>query len=550
MMIPHSIAKHSCMVSCMVKTVVTVASRTVWLALLLPLVAAAFIAGCGSPSSVVRPALLNEDEVKRTGLAVIPWNELNTPADEFGAAIPLDTTVVYFTSNRTGAPGKHSLFVARQSRGGVWLPAQLAPQLNNALSNGVPSVMPSGQELYFAGCDYGLGDCDLYQVDAGPRGTIPPDLVPWMIPKNLGLPVNSPFWDSQPCVGGDGSVLWFSSDRPGGAGGRDIWFCRRTHEGAWGQPINAGSQINTAFDEVSPWISPDHQTLVFGSNGHPGLGGFDLFTATFADDTADVRNIGAPVNSKADEISFTLSSNGRIATFASNRTNGTGGYDLYRVAPVPFPIDPIVVVQGRVTTTDSQPLFGSIEVVDLATSDVIGATITNPETGEYAVVLPRGRRYAITGLAPGHLFYSQELNLPYDLEATEHLQMNFQLQPLNGSTRLLVFFDFGQSLLKRESIADLDRVVRLLRENPEFDIAISGHTDNVGDPASNVELSQQRAAAVKSYLVGNRVVAGRIASAGYGETRPIATNATDNGRALNRRVEMQVVEQAMGPQRK
>lgn len=534
----------------MVKTVVTVASRTVWLALLLPLVAAAFIAGCGSPSSVVRPALLNEDEVKRTGLAVIPWNELNTPADEFGAAIPLDTTVVYFTSNRTGAPGKHSLFVARQSRGGVWLPAQLAPQLNNALSNGVPSVMPSGQELYFAGCDYGLGDCDLYQVDAGPRGTIPPDLVPWMIPKNLGLPVNSPFWDSQPCVGGDGSVLWFSSDRPGGAGGRDIWFCRRTHEGAWGQPINAGSQINTAFDEVSPWISPDHQTLVFGSNGHPGLGGFDLFTATFADDTADVRNIGAPVNSKADEISFTLSSNGRIATFASNRTNGTGGYDLYRVAPVPFPIDPIVVVQGRVTTTDSQPLFGSIEVVDLATSDVIGATITNPETGEYAVVLPRGRRYAITGLAPGHLFYSQELNVPYDLEATEHLQMNFQLQPLNGSTRLLVFFDFGQSLLKRESIADLDRVVRLLRENPEFDIAISGHTDNVGDPASNVELSQQRAAAVKSYLVGNRVVAGRIASAGYGETRPIATNATDNGRALNRRVEMQVVEQAMGPQRK
>lgn len=532
----------------MVNIAFSASARTPLLALLLSVawpmmlavVLAVGIAGCGSPNGVIRPALLDEDEVKRTGLAILPWNELNTPSDEFGAAIPLDTTVVYLTSNRTGAPGKHSLFVARQVRG-VWMPPEPAPQVNNQQSNGVPSVMPSGQQLYFAGCDYGLGDCDLYSVDAGVRGNVPADLVPWMIPTNLGLPVNSPYWDSQPCISGDGSTLWFSSDRPGGNGGRDLWFCRRTHDGTWGQPINAGEQINTAFDEVSPWISPDHQTLMFASNGHPGLGGFDLFTATFADDTADVRNIGAPVNSKADEISFTLSSNGRIATFASNRSNGTGGYDLYRVSPVPFPIDPITVVTGRITTAAGQPLFGSVEVVDLATSDVIGTTITNPETGEYAVVLPRGRRYALTGLSRNHLFYSQEVNVPYDLEATQHLQVDFQLQPLNGSTRLLVFFDFGQSLLKRESIADLDRVVRLLRENPGFTIQIGGHTDNVGDPASNAELSQQRAAAVKSYLVGNRVVADRITSAGYGETRPIATNGTEEGRAKNRRVEMQVV---------
>lgn len=534
----------------MVNIVFVASAQTIRLALLwvLPVLAVSIVA-CGSPNSVIRPALLDEDEVKRTGLVVLPWNELNTPADEFGAAMPLDTTVVYFTSNRSGALGKHSVFVARQVRG-AWLSPEPAPQINNQQSNGIPSVMASGQQLYFAGCDYGLGDCDLYKVDAGPRGNIPADLVPWMIPSNLGLPVNSPFWDSQPCISGDGSVLWFSSDRPGGRGGRDIWFCRRTHEGTWGQPINAGSQINTSFDETSPWISPDHQTLIFSSNGHPGLGGFDLFTAIFADDTADVRNIGAPVNSTFDEISFTLSSNGHIATFASNRSNGTGGYDLYRVTPVPFQIDPLVIVQGRITNTMAKPLFGTIEVVDLASSDVIGSTITNPETGEYAVVLPRGRRYALTGLSRNYLFYSQEVNAPYDLEATEHLQMDFQLQPINGSTRLLVFFDFGQSLLKRESIADLDRVVRLLQENPEFDIEISGHTDNVGDPLFNTELSQQRAAAVKSYLVGNRIPASRINSAGYGEARPIANNGTEDGRAMNRRVEMRVVEQQMGPKQK
>jgi len=492
--------------------------------------------GCSSTQGV-RPVLLGEEEVQKTGVQLTPMNQWNSPADDFGVTMPLDSSLAFFTSSRSAALGRHSIFYSHNSVSG-WSVPEPAVVVNNDKSNGMPVITPGGTTMYFTGCDYGLGDCDLYRVDIGPRGAVPTSTVPWSVPSNMGLPINSSYWDSQPTIAVDGSVIYFSSDRPGGVGGKDIWFSRRRRDGSWSPPINAGEEINTAFDEVTPWIAPDNQTLLFSSNGHPGLGGFDLFSVAIGADDVEVRNLGTPINSSADDIALTLSANGSQAYLASNRKGGLGGYDIYRVDPVPVVVDPVMVVRGTVRDKQGRPVFGNVEVVDLRSSKEVGSFITDPQTGGYAVVLPRAKEYSITAQGSGYLFSSKRIDVPWNLEHISERSIDFSLQSIDGAIRLLVFFEPGTALLERESTSDLDRIVQILAANKSYTVEIAGHTDNTGDPQVNQDLSKQRAQAVKSYLVGNRIAADRIEAVGYGASQPIATNDTEEGRAMNRRVEV------------
>jgi outer membrane protein OmpA-like peptidoglycan-associated protein len=473
-------------------------------------------------------------------LHVTPLTALNSAADDFGLTMPLDTTTVLLTSARPEATGKHSIFYARRGSAG-WNAPKLAVELNNSQSNGMPAITADGNVLYFTGCDYGLGDCDLYRVEAGPRGAVPEESIPWSIPANMGFPANSIYWESQCVMSADGGLLYFSSDRPGGLGGKDIWICRRNLDGTWEAPFNAGEKVNTSFDEITPWPTPDGQTLFFASNGHPGLGGFDLFAARITLSGTVVDNLGTPINSTADDFSFTLSADGEQSFFASNRRGGSGGYDLYRVEPVPVAIDPLMIVRGRVTA-NGRPTLGTIEVTDLISNERLGVFPTNQEDGSYAIILPRGFNYALTAQAPDHLFSSKQLIAPPDLESNTERSLDFELQPISGTIRLLVFFDPNDMNLRRESSADLDRLVRFLTANPSVSIEVAGHTDNAGDDAANKTLSEQRAQSVKSYLVGNRINADRITIVGYGASQPIATGDTEEARAMNRRVEVRVLQ--------
>ncbi|MBS1912415.1 MAG: OmpA family protein [Bacteroidetes bacterium] len=505
------------------------------------LAAIAMIAGCGGGTRAVRIPTLTPDQVRTLPVTLTPLDDINSAADDFGVAMPLDTTIIYFTSGRDGAKSNQSIFYSRW-KDGRWNTPALAVELNNERAIGVPTVTPGGETIYFSGEGFGFGDCDLYRADAGPRGTVSPEATPWTVPENAGMRINSVFWDSEPCIAADGSILYFSSNRPGGLGGRDIWFCRRARDGSWDAPINAGEAINTAEDEVTPWLSPDNNTLFFSSNGRPSLGGFDVFAAVMINGTTHVRHLGIPINSDHDDICFSLSSNGREAFMASNRPGGRGGFDIYRVAPVPTLTDPMTVVRGIVRNHNGVIIPATIDVHDLASAQQTGSFNCDPETGEYAIVLPRGHNYALTAHAPGYLFNSQQVLVSADLEHSNEERVDFTLSPINGTVRLLVFFAPDQSNLQKESRTDLDHVVRFLLVNPTLNVEIAGHTDNSGDANAAVALSRDRAQAVKSYLVANRVPADRITVKGYGAAQPIADNTTEGGRAMNRRVELRVLE--------
>ncbi|MEO5931046.1 MAG: OmpA family protein [Candidatus Kapaibacterium sp.] len=500
----------------------------------------ALLTGCGSTAASVSSPILEGSEIKQTKATITPIDALNSPQDDFGATMPLDTTFIFFSSSRNGTIGPHSLFQSRMA-GATWGTPTLAVELNNAHSNGTASITPGGESIYFAGHEFGFGDCDLYRADIGPRGAIAQEIVPWSIPTNLGFQVNGSYWDSQPCISADGSVLYFSSNRPGGFGNRDIWACRRKRDGTWDSPINAGELINTPFDEVSPWLAPDGQTLFFSSNGHPGIGGFDVFSAATISGVTAVTHLGAPINSTADEICFSLSADGRRAFLSSNRSGGKGGYDLYSVFPVPTTVDPLMVVRGSVIGGEGKPMVATVEVTDLTSETALGSFATDPETGKYTLVLPRGVNYAITAEASGYLFNSRQIVVARDLERDSSRTLDFTLQPINGVIRLLVFFKSNESNLQKESTNDLDRAVRFMNANPDISVEIAGHTDNTGDAQAALMLSKQRAQAVKSYLVGNRIKAERITVSGYGSAQPISSNDTEEGRTMNRRVEMRVI---------
>lgn len=495
--------------------------------------------GCGSLPRETMPQgpILDDASISVVNVTITPVASLNSPFDDFGATMPLDTTYLFFTTRRDG----RQRVVQSRWNGKEWGAPTVAPAIDNDQDNGLPCVTPDGKTLYITGDEYGFGDCDLYRVEVGLRGAVPPEQVPWTIPSNLGSNVNSLYWDSHPCVAADGSILYFSSDRPGGYGGRDIWYSRRRRDGTWEKPINAGEPVNTPFDEVSPWITPDNQSLLFSSNGHPGLGGFDVFVMTQSSGARSVSNLGRPVNSSSDDICCSISADGRHAFLSSNRDGGPGGYDLYSISPSPVQVDPLMFVQGRVAGVDGKTILATIELTDLTSDVPLGRFMTDPETGLYSVVLPRGYNYALTAQAPGHLFSSKQVLVPSALERDSSMQLDFYLREINGTIRLLVFFRPNESNLLKQSTSDLDRVLDFLRANGDISIELAGHTDNTGDPGEALELSLARARAVKAWLVGNRINADRIRVVGYGVAQPIADNATEEGRALNRRVEMRVV---------
>jgi len=504
----------------------------------------ALMTGCASSEETLQQGpLLDVNTVRLIDVTVTPLTSINSSADDFGTSTPLDSGYLLFTSARDG---EQRIYLSRYVAGKWSAPSQ-APAIHNGYDNGLPCITPGGTGLFIAGDEYGFGDCDLYRVDVGPRGAVPSDQIPWTIPINLGPEVNSIYWDSHPCLSADGSILYFSSDRPGGYGGRDIWYCRRRRDGTWEKPLNAGDPINTSFDEVSPWITPDNQTLLFASNGHPGLGGFDIFIAVAPGGTGTVSNIGRPINSSSDDISPSISPDGRHARFSSNRDGGSGGYDIYAIDRPPVAIDPMMFARGKIFGADGRPLVATIDITDLTSDVPVGRFMTDPETGFYSIVLPRGYHYALTAQAPEHLFSSEQVLVPSSLERDTAVTVDFRLKAINGTIRLLVFFRTNESNLLKQSTSDLDRVVDFLQANTGITIELAGHTDNTGDPNEALSLSLARAQAVKSYLVGNRIRADRIRVVGYGTTQPIADNATEEGRALNRRVEMRVIVMQESP---
>jgi outer membrane protein OmpA-like peptidoglycan-associated protein/Tol biopolymer transport system component len=423
-----------------------------------------------------------------------------------------------------------------------WEEAQKMPSPFNSLENeGALSISPDGRVAYFTRCNArdGFGSCDLYYSEKIGRR--------WTEPKNMGAMVNSSAWDSQPTIASDGRTLFFVSNRRGGKGKNDIWYTYKQDNGKWKKPVNLDSIINTEGDEMYPFIHPSNTTLYFSSDYHAGMGGMDIFYSNIVNGRfTPPQNIGYPVNTSANETSFIVSPSGKKAIFSAQLKDGFGGKDLYefdlyqKAQPTP-----VVYMKGRAyDKLTRKPLEVNFEVKDINKNLLRASSVSDPKTGEYLVVLPLGVEYALNAWAEGYLFYSENFQLS-DINQTNAYNKDIFLTPIQeGESVVLnnIFFKTNSAELESRSITELNTLLELLTKNASIRIEISGHTDNVGTPQYNIDLSTKRANSVKDYLVSKGIAQDRLTAIGYGQTMPIADNTTEEGRAKNRRTEFKIIK--------
>jgi len=465
---------------------------------------------------------------------------VNTSESEYFPSLTIDGNELVFTRR---IKNFNEDFYYSKKKGDAWeLAKAMEGNINTEQNEGAQNISQDGQWLVFTGCNRpdGFGGCDLYISYLTAQG--------WSEAINLGGRVNSDQWESQPCLSPDKRDLYFASKRFGGYGGSDIYINHLQPNGKWGEPENMGPEINTKGDEACPFIHADNQTLYFTSNGLQGYGGNDLFYTRKGPGGvwSNPVNLGYPINTISDEGTLFIAADGKTAYYASDRNDSRGGLDIYsfelRENVRPYKT---LWVKGQVfdkKTTKGLP--SSVELIDLATQQVLTKVQTD-ETGNYLITLPVGKDYAFNVNRKGYLFYSDNFSLSGTSPDSVY-EKNIALQPLETNASIVlknIFFDVNKFEIKPESQAELDKLVQLLNENPGLKIEISGHTDNIGKPADNFILSNNRAKAVVSYLAGKGIPAQRLTAKGYGETKPMADNKTEEGKALNRRTEMKVTSQ-------
>lgn len=425
---------------------------------------------------------------------------------------------------------------------GEWEKAKKMPSPFNSLENeGALSISPDGRTAYFTRCNAkdGIGSCDIYYSEKIGKH--------WTTPKNMGSTVNSSGWDSQPTIASDGRTLFFVSNRFGGKGQNDIWYTYKQDNGRWKKPINLDSTINTPGNEMYPFIHPSNTTLYFSSDYHNGMGGMDIFYSNIVNGRfTSPQNIGYPVNTSSNETSFIVSPSGKKAIFSAELKGSFGGKDLYEFdlyeAAQPTPV---VYMKGKSFDKQTQkPLEVRFEVKNLNTNQLTASSFSDPQTGEYLVVLPLGVDYALSAWADGYLFYSENFQLTDDSKTNAYQKDIFLTPILEGESVVLnnIFFKTNSAELESSSIAELNTLVELLTKNANISIEISGHTDNVGSATYNLELSTKRAQSVKAYLESKQIASYRLSAVGYGQTKPIADNNTEEGKAANRRTEFKIIK--------
>lgn len=472
---------------------------------------------------------------------------VNSNAPEYLPSLTIDGQTLIFTRRTIN---REDFWVSHFEEG-VWQPAYpLGPPVNTEDNEGAQSFSADGRTLVYTVCNRadGFGSCDLKVSYL--RGD------QWSEPVYLPAPVNTSFWESQPAFSANGKTLYFASNRPGGIGGKDIWVSRETAPGEWSEPENLGDVINTRFDEQSPFLHADGETLYFASNGHPGMGNEDIYlTRLQADNTwQKPENLGYPINTSGRENSLIVSADGVTAYFATNRMSGNvNNLDIFMFQlPEHLRPTPTTWVEGNVTNKQAEPIEASIEVYRIRDGKELG-NVTSFEGG-YLMSLPVGEEYGFRVEHPGYLFYSDNFVILPEHNLDKPYRRDILLQRIPATSTIdqvpevsrpvvlrNVFFSTGSAVLRTESYVELNRLIGLLNDYPEMNIAVHGHTDNVGDFGMNLELSKNRAKSVFEYLVQGGIAAERLQSDGFGASRPIATNETEEGRQNNRRTEFVVL---------
>lgn len=465
-------------------------------------------------------------------------DSVNSKDLEYYPALPIEGNKLIYTRR---VSGRDEDFFESNRQSSNWTKGKSLPgDINTDQNEGAQCISQDGQWLIFTGCNRpgGYGSCDLYISYKMPNGS-------WSTAENLGPKVNTEYWESAPTLSSDKKDLYFSSRRSDGAGAADIWVSHRTAAGKWTEPENMGPDVNTVGEESSPFVHSDNQTMYFTSDGLQGYGGSDLFVMRKGPNNkwSLPQNLGYPINTIENEGSLIVAADGRTAYYASDRSDTRGGLDLYTFA-MPKTVQPVrtLWLKGKVyDAKTNKGLPSSVELKDIVNNLVI-ENVQTDETGNYLVTLPVGKNYSFTVNRKGYLFYSDAYNLAGNPSDSTY-EKNIPLQPVGINTTLElknIFFETASFKLQTASFTELDKVVQLMKDNPTVSIQISGHTDNVGLPATNLKLSNSRAKSVVDYLVSKGIAIKRLTYKGFGITKPIAENTTETGRAKNRRTELTV----------
>ena len=472
---------------------------------------------------------------------------LSTTADEYLPIITADNDFALFT-RRTKRYERKGLtekivereaftFSMRNSEGEFEEGWEMRAPFNKMEHEGAATLTIDNNDLYYTVCFRDKKtkylNCDLYHSHFE-KGK-------WSKTKSLGDHINSSnSWESQPSVTLDGEILYFASNREGGLGGYDIYKIRKLSKDEWSTPINLGAPINTIGDEKSPFIHTDSQTLYFSSNGHKGLGGYDIFYARQDPDGEwqAPKNIGYPINSFEDDLSFFVSTDGHYGYYASNRFDENYKWNLYS-----FPLyeearpQKVLLIKGKIDVEDGKDsLVVRVQLQNVVTKKITEIPV-NTYTGKYVTALIFKEDQILTVKKEGYVYSSRYLSTQ-DTTLIQPKKLDFEIKKVKiGQAYKIddIFFATNEYYLTKDAERIIDKFYIFLNENPGIELEIQGHTDNVGQDDANLILSDNRAKSVYSYLIEKGISASRMTAKGYGETIPVDDNTTYSGRAKNRR---------------
>jgi outer membrane protein OmpA-like peptidoglycan-associated protein/tetratricopeptide (TPR) repeat protein len=505
--------------------------------------------------------------------------EINSEWDDYAPVLNANEDILIFTSRRKDGNMNQNvdldnkpfedIFISRKEKG-VWSRAEnIGTPVNTPYHDSNLAFSADGETLFIYKDDNGG---DIYYCDRQPNGT-------WSAPKPLPGIINSSYEEKSISISPDERTLYFSSNRPGGYGGLDIYKATKDAKGEWSNVKNLGPKINTEFDDDGPFIDYDNKTLYFSSKGRKGMGGFDIFKSVFDEKTnewSEPENLGYPINTPDNDIYYVSTRDGKRAYYSSVREDGIGYDDIYMIT---VPEQPVATVKPEVKPEPEKepepkpepkpevkpkqkfPLRYVVRVVDASTGQPLSARVrlqgardnivvagTPKETGvtEFIINAEEAKDYRLSVEQEGYAFVNQNIRLQGASEQERTEVRTVELRKLvTGVVSVLrnIYFDFDKATFRTESYTELNKLERMMAENPNIKVEIAGHTDNIGTAAYNMQLSQRRAEAVKDYLVKKGIDPRRITAKGYGKTRPLASNDDEKeGRELNRRVEFRVIE--------
>lgn len=467
---------------------------------------------------------------------------LNSAFEDYGPALNAEEDVFIFTSRRSprtiNSRANEDIYFSRKS-GDKWEDAtSFGKPINSIYNEGSACLSRDGKTLYFARCDSpdGAGNCDIYIATKLKNGS-------WGNVKNLGEKVNSNAWDSQPTLSPKEDTLYFASDRLGGFGMSDIYFTYKTKSGGWAAAQNMGPVINTRQSEVSPYYHPKYQVLYFSSRGQLyNFGDFDIYkTHLVQGQWQEPKNIGPLVNGKGCEYYFTIDANSKKLYYARSEAAEIKNLDLFSF-PLPMEAHPLAVTKLKGVLRDSitnKALTGIVSIVDIKNGIEVSSKYIRPD-GSFEFDLIDSSQYMLIIQSPEFFTIVQRLDLNGDT------MLNLMTTAIDNNMPMVfknLEFDQGKYEIKESMKPVLDEIALFLMANPGFSLDIGGHTDLAGDQNYNLALSQMRADVIKQYITSRKSLEhARIQAFGYGSTKPLRMEVTENDRRLNRRVEFKLLK--------